>query len=279
MSKVAAELKRGWGLAKSGGVSAGCRFVLEEVLRNSWLRLSAGLPRGEGRGVRCNVCGWRGGRFLSHCAVGYVDRNAFCPRCKSYPRHRGFAWLWERRLAGELGHLKSGQGKKVMFAPERGMLSLLEPVVGSVEGADIDASNPLVVYREDLQRLSFGDGSVDLISCFHVLEHVPDDGLALGEMRRVLSPEGRLILCVPITLGRRETWEFDGPNPLLNDHCYDYGEDFPQRLEAAGFSGHSYRIDELVPEEDHRRLAITKESFFVLERGPEGAGRVVPWTG
>ncbi len=149
-------------------------------------------------------------------------------------------------------------------------MRLVEPVVGRLEGADLE-TGPLVHYREDLQSLSFADGSVDFASCFHVLEHVPDDRRALRELRRVLSKHGRLILCVPMTFGRAETWDFGGPNPLLNMHCYDYGDDFPERLLEAGFTGRSYRIDQLVPTELHRLLAMTKEEIFVLRRAASDA--------
>ena len=39
----------------------------------------------------------------------------------------------------------------------------------------------------------------DVIYCSHVLEHVPDDRLAMGELRRVLKRAGWAVLLVPIT--------------------------------------------------------------------------------
>lgn len=47
-----------------------------------------------------------------------------------------------------------------------------------------------------LTALPFADGSFDLVICNSVLEHIPEDGRALGEMYRVLRPGGRLILTV-----------------------------------------------------------------------------------
>jgi len=41
------------------------------------------------------------------------------------------------------------------------------------------------------------DGVADVVTCFTVLEHVPDERAALAEMRRVLRPGGRLVLTVP----------------------------------------------------------------------------------
>ncbi len=41
------------------------------------------------------------------------------------------------------------------------------------------------------------DGCADAVTCFTVLEHVPDERAALAEMRRLLRPGGRLVLSVP----------------------------------------------------------------------------------
>lgn len=40
-------------------------------------------------------------------------------------------------------------------------------------------------------------GAADAVTSFTVLEHVPDEGAALAEMRRVLRPGGRLVVTVP----------------------------------------------------------------------------------
>jgi SAM-dependent methyltransferase len=46
-------------------------------------------------------------------------------------------------------------------------------------------------------RLPLRSGSVDTIFCCSVLEHMPEPWLVLPEFRRVLAPEGRVILSVP----------------------------------------------------------------------------------
>jgi SAM-dependent methyltransferase len=53
------------------------------------------------------------------------------------------------------------------------------------------------VRHEDLQNLSFGDDSFDLILSSDVLEHVPEPYEAHGEIFRVLRPGGRHIFTVP----------------------------------------------------------------------------------
>ena len=41
------------------------------------------------------------------------------------------------------------------------------------------------------------DGVADVVTSFTVLEHVPDERAALAEMRRILKPQGKLIISVP----------------------------------------------------------------------------------
>ena len=61
----------------------------------------------------------------------------------------------------------------------------------------------------DLNRLSFEDGSINSLSCMHVVEHIglgrygdamdPDGDLkAIAELKRVLAPGGRLLFVVPV---------------------------------------------------------------------------------
>ena len=279
LQKVLRELRRGVAITRAGGWSAGWALVREEGLRNGWIRLRASTGSSGARSVECNLCGWRGPSFLTHCAVGYVDRNAFCPRCRSYPRHRGFAWLLEQQIGAQLARLARVPGLRLVFAPEPGMLRLLSRWVTDLEGVDIVAVNEHVKHLADLQALPFPDGSVAFVSCFHVLEHVPDDARALRELARALHPDGLMVLCVPLTIGKPATEAFGGPNPLWNDHCFDYGEDFPERLERAGLSGSGYRLHELVPRELHERLALSADIVYLLRRTPPDAHSRVLYAG
>ncbi|MCZ6725864.1 MAG: glycosyltransferase [Acidobacteria bacterium] len=46
------------------------------------------------------------------------------------------------------------------------------------------------------ERLPFTDGSFDAVACLEVLEHVRDPRALLGEIRRVLAPDGRCVVTV-----------------------------------------------------------------------------------
>ncbi len=55
-------------------------------------------------------------------------------------------------------------------------------------------------------------GSADVLICHHVLEHVPDPAATLAELRRILSPAGRLLLFVPYETERR-FWRYTTDEP------------------------------------------------------------------
>ncbi len=47
------------------------------------------------------------------------------------------------------------------------------------------------------QRLSFADGTFDYVLILDVIEHIFDQALILRELRRVMKPDGRLVISVP----------------------------------------------------------------------------------
>jgi SAM-dependent methyltransferase len=53
------------------------------------------------------------------------------------------------------------------------------------------------VVRGDIEHLPFADRSFDVVLLNEVIEHVPNDARALSEIRRALTPEGRLLLFAP----------------------------------------------------------------------------------
>jgi ubiquinone/menaquinone biosynthesis C-methylase UbiE len=55
------------------------------------------------------------------------------------------------------------------------------------------------VHHQDIQNLTFPDGSFDLVTSSHVMEHVPEPAAAIGEIYGVLRPGGRYIFSVPVS--------------------------------------------------------------------------------
>jgi len=57
----------------------------------------------------------------------------------------------------------------------------------------------------DLYATPFADGAFDLVLCLETLEHVLDPTAALGELRRLCAPGGRVVLTVPN--GEIDRWD------------------------------------------------------------------------
>jgi SAM-dependent methyltransferase len=185
--------------------------------------------------MRCPICEREYRRFRDQ----HGRRDALCPNpaCMTVERHR-LLWLL---LTGELG-LGRRPARVLHVAPEPGLIRRLRPLPG-VDYTGVDMESPFADIHADLCELPFSDDSYDLVICSHVLEHVPRDGAALAEIRRVLAPEGTAILMYPID-HRRQTTDEDPTvtDPVERkrrfgqfDHVRMYGRDHLARLTSAGF--------------------------------------------
>jgi SAM-dependent methyltransferase len=67
----------------------------------------------------------------------------------------------------------------------------------SAAALELAAARGFAVARADGQSLPLADGSADLVTAFDVLEHLDDDMRALADFRRVLRPNGFLLVTVP----------------------------------------------------------------------------------
>lgn len=164
--------------------------------------------------------------------------GATCPRCGSLERHR-FLSLLLGVLSPELRDLDT----VVEIAPSRQSTLLLDRLearrrISLDAGYDARAVDALA----SLTALPLRDGSVDLLVCYHVLEHVPDDCAAMREIARVLSPRGIALLEVPIRVGVSTDEDPAAPEEERvrrfgqRDHVRWYGDDFDARLAAAGLA-------------------------------------------
>jgi SAM-dependent methyltransferase len=55
----------------------------------------------------------------------------------------------------------------------------------------------LPVATQDVQELRLGEGSLDVVTLYHVLEHLPDARGCLQEVHRALKPGGIVVVAVP----------------------------------------------------------------------------------
>jgi len=101
-----------------------------------------------------------------------------------------------------------------------------------------------------------------------VLEHVPDDIKAMGELCRVLRPGGWAILQVPILVERTvQDPSITDPAERLRrfaqaDHVRVYGPDYADRLRLAGFTVDVDRYAQRLGPERTRRYGLQKEDII-----------------
>ncbi|MGA8902044.1 methyltransferase domain-containing protein, partial [Bradyrhizobium sp.] len=136
-----------------------------------------------------------------------------------------------------------------------------------------DLSRKTVDERVDMTDMAaYADGSLDVILCSHVLEHVPDDRKAMREICRVLKPDGFAIVMVPLVVGVDDTNEDPSVNTAelrwkyfgMGDHVRRYGKrDFVDRLEIAGLKVEQLGIEHFGAE-TFRRAGIAENSVLYV---------------
>lgn len=84
--------------------------------------------------------------------------------------------------------------------------------------------------RADCSHLPIADGSVRVVCLLDVLEHLEDPVLTLGEARRVLAPEGRLVVNVPA-----HRWLWSAADEVLGHKRRYTRRTLAAQLTAAGF--------------------------------------------
>lgn len=204
-----------------------------------------------GNAFSCNICGGAFSRMID-LHDGYTIRgefsdhsmrNAICPRCGSWFRHRML-----KRYIDDNGWLQPGR-KLLHFAPESFFVPVFHGLLG--EGyftCDLKDMSTPNHHRINITDIAFGDAEFDRIICSHVLEHIEDDAKAMSELYRILNPGGQALVAVP-TYG--DTTEEDlslTPAGRKNQygisiHVRLYGTDIARRLEKAGFSVSVESID------------------------------------
>ncbi len=104
---------------------------------------------------------------------------------------------------------------------------------------------------EDDGTIPFGHGEFDLVWCSEVLEHIPDVGFALAEIRRVLKPGGRLLATVPYHGRFQAAWialtRFEAHFDPLGQHVRFFTRrSLTEALEVSGFEPAVRREGELL---------------------------------
>jgi SAM-dependent methyltransferase len=251
-------------------------------------------------GGRCNICGAVGTIEVPPDVSGLEDtatlrESLLCRSCRSIARDRALI-LGLSGLLDERGPLAQWAPRKTLRVLEtsgyRGHPRFLgelfdyfnlpyvaPPTKESLTPIDARAGG-------DLQDLHFPDGFIDVVITAEVLEHVPDEQLAIREIARVLAPGGHLVLEVPYSHEFERTevkvHRWRGRDVYLYPpeyHAEDtlvyriYGRDLLADLAAAGLAVAHVEFE--VAE-----LGITRQPVILATKGPfvnMRAFRITTW--
>ncbi|QIA06720.1 class I SAM-dependent methyltransferase [Draconibacterium halophilum] len=207
-----------------------------------------------GNKVYCPICK----SHFSHFAPfgNPVRENALCPKCNSLERDRLVYLFIENSL--EFFYTETTT-KLLHFAPERSFFRIFSssktieyfPCDLYPENFTHFAGNK--VNKEDITTITYQKDTFDFVLCNHVLEHIPDDQLAMKELLRVMAKNGAGIFQVPLDYNRDETYEDfsitteEGREKAFGqkDHVRWYGKDYNIRLKNAGFEVNEYQCSDM----------------------------------
>jgi SAM-dependent methyltransferase len=218
----------------------------------------------KGNNVECPVCEKT---FRTFLPFGVKEReNALCPNCLSLERHR-LQWLY---LKNETDFF-SAPYKVLHVAPEQCFLKRFK-ALENLDYTTADLESPLADLHFDLHDIPLEDNLYDFFICNHVLEHVEDDKKVLHEVLRILKPEGKALMQVPLDYERETTYEdttITKPSDRekhfgQKDHLRVYGLDYPDRLRKQGFDVEEIDYSEMMGKEKLSRYRLDPRELLYL---------------
>ncbi len=181
-----------------------------------------------GKTYQCNICSKKLRKFQPYL------NDRICPSCGSLQRNRRL-WnvLKENYLLHDISILD--------FSPSRTLYRRLKNEKYNYLASDL-SGDFIADVSYDITNINAADASYDLIICYHILEHVNNDLLAMKELYRVLKSSGKCIIQTPFKDGYiYEDTTITLPEDRLKhfgqeDHVRIYSvEGLKDRLESCGF--------------------------------------------
>lgn len=169
---------------------------------------------------QCPICSWKGLRFRTVAHIEYQRRDAICPRCGSFERHRALAQFYAQYFQQFGGRFQ----RTIHFAAEECLRDILTPWSNEYLTSNLDPG--LADIQLDLTRLALPDCSCDVLLLNHVLDCMPNDLAATKEMFRVLRPGGVVLAVIEYNPGIATV---DRPASNGQFRCYG-GRDISSRF-------------------------------------------------
>ncbi len=153
---------------------------------------------------RCEACGY----VFDDPRPTIEEISAYYSRPSKYDDWLGASQeresLWRRRLKKLLRHRVGGDLLDIGTGIGQ-FLKLAQPHFSSVTGTEVSSSAAQIarerygqeVINDLLERIDFGGQKFDVITLFHVLEHVHDPLAVVRKCHSLLRNEGLLVIAVP----------------------------------------------------------------------------------
>jgi SAM-dependent methyltransferase len=108
------------------------------------------------------------------------------------------------------------------------------------EAGEVPAGAEADIKQGDALALPFADGEFDRVVAAEVLEHIPDDTVAMAELFRVVRPGGTVAVTVPRWLPERVCWALsDAYHEVEGGHVRVY----TRRMLVEGLTAAGLRYD------------------------------------
>ena len=211
----------------------------------------------QGNSYYCNVCD----KGLRSFIIQKDDK--LCPNCGSLSRTRR---LWDLMQSEFL--------KKDIsildFSPSRSFYRKLKNQK-NISYFSTDLSGDFIAdYQYNITQIDSKDSTFDLIICFHVLEHIENDGKAMAELFRVLRTGGKCIIQTPFKEG--DIYE-DFSLTTEAERLYHFGQiDHVRIYSINGLSQrlmeHGFRVEvrKFFPNADNRNGFHPNENILICSK-------------
>ena len=182
-----------------------------------------------GSNFQCNLCEIKLRKFIS-----LSSGDLICPNCGSLPRSRGLWNILKDTITNQtVLHFSPPESLKAVIA-QKG--NTKEYITTDFEG-EFESE-----YNFDIENINIANESVDVIICYHILEHIENDLNAITELYRILNKNGRCYIQTPFKEGSiYEDQTITEPTERLKhfgqkDHLRIYSsEGLSDRLRQSGF--------------------------------------------
>ena len=204
----------------------------------------------------CPICNSNLKKFIPIYFKSGVDNS--CPRCGSLSRTRSlYNYISEK--------IPLNQHSILDFSPHRSIYNNLSKTKRNYIANDFDNQFHADTHH-DITDLPFEKESFDLIICFHVLEHIPNDDKAIANLHKVLKKNGNLLIQVPLKEGETDE-DLSITDPKLrenrfgqSDHVRIYGKnDLRNKIEKKGFRVNIIDYSE--------KLTTDQINYFGIKKG------------